>query len=122
MMVAVLRFSSIALVVLLAFGAVWGECASCPLVAPWKHCCGRHSGSCQMPSHKPQTLPACPNLALAPVGHHNTQVIAVELVAPAAVATVVTLVEVSFEPATGIITKPDTGPPGLYLFNSALLV
>jgi len=75
-----------------------------------------------MPSPKSESRPACPNLALAPVGHHNTQVTAVQLVAYATIVTVVTFVEVPFEPVTGILTQPDTGPPGLYLLNSALLV
>lgn len=118
-MIVVSKFFSVALVVLLAFGAVWGECASCPLVAPRKHCCGRHPGSCQMPSPKSQTPPACPNAALAPVGHHNTQVSPALLVVPTPIARPV---EVSFEPVTRISAKPDTGPPGLYLLNSALLV
>jgi hypothetical protein len=34
----------------------------------------------------------------------------------------VTAVEVACEPVAGISVKPDAGPPGLYLLNSALLV
>jgi hypothetical protein len=122
MMAPVFRFSSVALAVLLAFGAVWGECASCPLIAARKHCCGGHSGSCQMPSPKAKTPPVCPNAALAPVSHHNTQVSGAQLVAHAPVGMDITSVEVCCEPVAGISVKPDTGPPGLYLLNSALRV
>ena len=75
-----------------------------------------------MPSPKSKTPPACPNVALAPVSHHNAQVSTAQLVAHAPVGMDITPVEVCCEPVAGISIKPDTGPPGLYLLNSALLV
>jgi hypothetical protein len=119
----VLRISSAALVLLLVFGAVWGECASCPLVAPQKHgCCGRHSGNCQMPSPNGERHQTCPNVLLAPVSHHNAQINLAQILAPAPVAVMVETPAISFAPAAAVPAKLNTGPPDLYLLNSILLV
>lgn len=119
-----LKFFSVAFVLLLAFGAVWGQCAGCPLVAPQKEhdCCGKRSGHCQVPSPKSQPEKPCPDQALAPVVVHDTQLTATGLIAPAPAALIPEIPAASFEAVPTTSAKPDTGPPELYLLNSYLRV
>ncbi len=118
------RFFSAVLVLLLAFGAIAGPCAGCPLVSPQKQhdCCGKSSGHCRMPSPKSQPEKPCPNLALVPIVIHDTHVAAAGLIAPAPAASIAEIPAVSFEPAPTRSVKPDAGPPELYLLNSYLRV
>jgi hypothetical protein len=120
MLLMVSKFSSAVLALLLAFGAVWGQCGACPLIAPRKDCCNRHAGNCQMPSPKSDSAKTCPNLALAPVSHHDTQPTGVQFAAP--VATVAQVPAVSFDLMAEAPVTPNTGPPDLYLLNSVLRV
>jgi len=120
MMFMVSKFSSTVLALLLAFGAVWGQCAACPLVAPRKDCCNRHAGNCQMPSPKSHSAKTCPNVALAPVAHHDTQPAAAQLAVP--VATITAAPAVSLDRMAEISVTPNTDPPDIYLLNSILRV
>jgi hypothetical protein len=120
MMLMVAKFSSGVLALLLAFGAAWGQCGTCPLIAPRKGCCNRHAGNCQMPSPKSDSAKTCTNLALAPVSHHNTQLTVAPLAAP--VAAVTPAPAVSFDLMAEACVTPNTGPPDLYLVNSVLRV
>jgi hypothetical protein len=123
MMQLVLKFLSGGLVVLLAFMAAWGQCAACPLIVPQKACCSHSSGNCQMPSPKPQsTERPCPDQALAPTLHHDTQASIAQMVAPAPVTVSLETPAVIAAPAPDLLAKPNTGPPDLYLVNLALLV
>jgi hypothetical protein len=123
MMSEVSKLASIALVALLAFGLVWGQCAACPMpVKTAKSCCSHHSGNCRMPAPRPEPAKTCPNVALAPVSHHTTQLTPLELAAPAPVAFIAEVPAVAFELVNTRVIQPDTGPPVLYLLNSSLLV
>lgn len=123
MMLLVSKFFSGGLVVLLAFLAVWGQCAACPLIVPQKDCCSHNPGNCQMPSPKPQTTERpCPDQALAPTLHHDTQLSVAQMVAPAPVALVMEPSAAAATPVVSVRANLDTGPPDLYLVNLTLLV
>ncbi|MGE5645111.1 MAG: hypothetical protein ACM336_04905 [Acidobacteriota bacterium] len=115
------KLFSAALVLLLAFGGVWGECASCPPVKQAKpSCCSGHAGNCKMPAPKPETSKTCPNVALQPVSQQAQD--APTVIAPAPVAAIADAPAVPLELFANATPAPDTGPPGLYLVNSILRV
>jgi len=117
------KFLSGALVLVVAFLAIWGQCAACPLIAPQKNnCCDQHSGHCQMPTSKQESQPPCPDQALAPVFHHQAAPDLAQLLAPAPAAVAAKVSEVLSEPALGASLRLDASPPDLYLLDLVLRV
>ena len=117
------RFFSAFLAFLLAGSLLWGPCAACaaaPLKATGHGCCAHHTGNCKMPAPKQPAAKICPNLALVPTSHHDSNV--PQLASPAVAITVEAPAVAVAAPVRAVDVNLDTSPPGIYLLNSVLLV